>query len=250
MKILVPIKRVVDHTKTVWPLDDGSAVNLRNAKKSINPFCNVAVEEAIRLKESGVATEIIVVSIGDERTKEQLYGALAMGADRAILIKTQDELEPLIIAKCLKIVAENEQPELIILGKRSIDGDNNQTGQMLAAMLNLPQGTSASGLKVNGGCIRVTRRVNRRLQTIELPLPAVITADLQLNEPRFALVKDHIKVRKEVLDSIAVEALDVDITPRTQLLFVDERPEKQAGVRVSNVEELISKLRNEVKVIA
>lgn len=250
MKILVPIKRVVDYNVKVRPLDDGSDVDLRNVKMSINPFCEIAVEEAVRLKEAGAASEIIVVSIGEEKAQEQLRSALALGADRAILITTASSLEPLAIAKCLKAIVEKEQPELIILGKQSIDGDNNQTGQMLAGMLNLPQGTFASELKVNEGRVEVTREIDGGLQTVALSLPAVVTTDLRLNEPRFAALPNIMKAKKKPLETIVAADLSVDLQPRTELLSVAPPPTREAGIKVANVTELVNKLRDEAKVIA
>lgn len=249
MKILVPIKRVVDFNVKVRPNDDGSNVDTANVKMSINPFCEIAVEEAVRLKDKGIATEIVVVSIGDNKAQEQLRAAMAIGADRAILVETATALEPLAVAKCLKQIVERESPQLIILGKQSIDGDNNQTGQMLAALCQLPQGTFASEVTVEDGSVRVTREIDGGLQTLTLQLPAVITTDLRLNEPRFASLPNIMKAKKKPLDIIPVADLGVDVNPRIDLLKVELPAERAAGVKVASVEELIDKLKNEAKVI-
>lgn len=249
MKILVPIKRVVDFNVKVRPKDDGSNVDTANVKMSINPFCEIAVEEAVRLKDKGIATEIVVVSIGDNKSQEQLRAAMAIGADRAILVETATALEPLAVAKCLKQIVERESPQLIILGKQSIDGDNNQTGQMLAALCQLPQGTFASEVTVEEGSVRVTREIDGGLQTLTLQLPAVITTDLRLNEPRFASLPNIMKAKKKPLDIIPVADLGVDVNPRIDLLKVELPAERAAGVKVASVEELVDKLKNEAKVI-
>lgn len=250
MKILVPIKRVVDYNVKVRPKSDGSDVDLANAKMSMNPFCEIAVEEAVRLKEAGIATEIVVVSIGPAKSQEQIRAAMAIGADRGILIDTDEKLEPLAIAKCLKAIVDKESPELIVLGKQSIDGDNNQTGQMLAALTGMPQGTFASKVVVAEGKVQVTREIDGGLQTIELSLPAVVTTDLRLNEPRYAALPNIMKAKKKPLETMSVADLGVDVSPRTQLLNVSLPPERKAGIKVASVEELMDKLRNEAKVIS
>lgn len=216
---------------------------------AINPFCEIAVEEAIRLKEAGTAQEIIAVSIGTTACQEQLRTALALGADRAILVETELEVEPLGVAKLLKSVAEKEQPDLIILGKQAIDDDSNQTGQMLASLLSYPQGTFASEIKIGEGKISVTREVDGGLQTVSLNLPAVVTTDLRLNEPRYASLPNIMKAKKKPLDTLTPEELGVDASPRTEILKVSPPPERAAGVIVESVDELIDKLKNEAKVI-
>ena len=249
MKLLVPIKRVVDFTVKVRVKPDGSGVDLDNVKMSMNPFDEIAVEEAIRLKERGVATEIIVVSIGPAPCQETLRTALAMGADRAILVETDAELEPLAVAKLLKQIVTKEEPQLVILGKQAIDDDSNQTGQMLAALLDWPQGTFASKLEIAGGKATVTREIDGGLETLELPLPAVITTDLRLNEPRYTSLPNIIKAKKRPLDSLKVSDLQTDITPRLKTRKVEAPQPRKAGIRVNSVEELVSKLRQEAKVI-
>ncbi|WGO96506.1 electron transfer flavoprotein subunit beta/FixA family protein [Saccharophagus degradans] len=249
MKILVPIKRVVDYNVKVRPNGDGSNVDLANVKMSMNPFCEIAVEEAVRLKEAGKATEVIVVSIGPAKAQEQIRAAMAIGADRGILIETDESLEPLAIAKCLKNVVEKESPEMVILGKQSIDGDNNQTGQMLAALCNWGQGTFASEVVLADGKVSVTREIDGGLQTVQLALPAVVTTDLRLNEPRYAKLPDIMKAKKKPLETIALADLGVDTKPRTQLLGVTPPPERSGGIKVADVDALIDKLKNEAKVI-
>ncbi len=250
MKIFVPIKRVVDYNVKVRPKSDGSDVDIANAKMSINPFCEIAVEEAIRLKERGVASEVVVVSAGDAKCHEQLRQAMALGADRAIHIDGPVTLEPLSIAKALKALVEKEQPGLVILGKQSIDGDNNQTGQMLAALLNWGQGTFASKVAVDGEAVEVTREVDGGLQTVKLKMPAVVTTDLRLNEPRYAKLPDIMKAKKKPLESIALADLGVTDEQRVTLVSVEPPPERQAGIKVADVEALIDKLKNEAKVIS
>ncbi|WP_188151301.1 electron transfer flavoprotein subunit beta/FixA family protein [Teredinibacter waterburyi] len=250
MKILVPIKRVVDYNVKVRANADGSDVDLANVKMSVNPFCEIAVEEAIRLKEAGTASEVVVVSIGIAKAQEQLRAALALGADRAILITTETELEPLAVAKCLQALVEKESPELILLGKQSIDGDNNQTGQMLAALCGMPQGTFASKVEVTDGYVAVTREIDGGSQTLKLKLPAIVTTDLRLNEPRYASLPNIMKAKKKPLETLAVEDLGVNIAARTQLLSVAPPPERKGGIKVANVDELLDKLKNEAKVIA
>ena len=249
MKILVAVKRVVDYNVKVRPLSDGSDVDLANVKMSINPFCEIAVEEAVRLKEAGTATEIVAVSIGPKQAQEQIRTALALGADRGILIETDTGLEPLAIAKCLKAVIDKESPDLIIMGKQSIDNDNNQTGQMLGALTNLPQGTFASEVKVADGKVNVTREVDGGLQTVQLNLPAIVTTDLRLNEPRYASLPNIMKAKKKPLDTMTPADLGVDPAPRVTLLKVEPPPERSAGIKVPDVDTLIDKLKNEAKVI-
>ena len=249
MKILVPVKRVVDYNVKVRPLPDQSDVDLNNVKMSVNPFCEIAVEEAVRLKEKGVATEIIVVTVGQSDSQEQLRACLALGADRAILVETQSLLEPLAIAKCLVNVVHNENPDLIILGKQAIDGDNNQTGQMLAALLDYPQATNASEVKLESSFVEVTREIDGGLQTLKLNIPAIITTDLRLNEPRYASLPNIMKAKKKELNVIAVGDTGVDISSRTETLSVELPPTREAGIMVETVDELMDKLKNEAKVI-
>jgi electron transfer flavoprotein beta subunit len=249
MKILVPVKRVVDYNVKIRVKPDGSGVDTANVKMSMNPFDEIAVEEAIRLKEAGVASEVIVVSCGVAQCQETLRAAMAMGADRGILVQTDVELQPLAVAKLLKAVVEKEQPGLVIAGKQAIDDDANQTGQMLAALLGWPQATFASKVVISEGKAVVTREVDGGLETIELPLPAVITTDLRLNEPRFATLPNIMKAKKKPIDTLTPEALGVDVTPRLVTLKVEEPPKRKAGVMVGSVDELIEKLRNEAKVI-
>ena len=249
MKILVPIKRVVDYNVKVRPKADESGVDLNNVKMAINPFCEIAVEEAVRLKEAGSATEIIAVTVGAENAQEQLRTALALGADRAILVETDLEVEPLGISKVLKAVVEKESPNLIIMGKQAIDGDNNQTGQMLAALMNYPQATFASELKIEGEKAVVTREVDGGLQTISINLPAVVTSDLRLNEPRYASLPNIMKAKKKPLEQLSATDLGIDTKPRIDQIKVEEPPKRKAGIKVANVEELVQKLKNEAKVI-
>ncbi|MDD2408051.1 MAG: electron transfer flavoprotein subunit beta/FixA family protein [Tepidiphilus sp.] len=249
MKILVPVKRVVDYNVKIRVKPDGSGVDTANVKMSMNPFDEIAVEEAIRLKEAGVASEVVVVSCGVAQCQETLRAAMAMGADRGILVQTDVELQPLAVAKLLKAVVEKEQPGLVIAGKQAIDDDANQTGQMLAALLGWPQATFASKVVIADGKAVVTREVDGGLETIELALPAVITTDLRLNEPRFATLPNIMKAKKKPIDTLTPEALGVDVTPRLATLKVEEPPKRKAGVMVGSVDELIEKLRNEAKVI-
>ncbi len=249
MKVLVPIKRVVDYNVKVRAKSDETGPDLANAKMAINPFCEIAVEEAVRLKESETAQEVIAVSIGSNACQEQLRTALALGADRAILVETELEVEPLGVAKLLKAVVEKEQPDLIILGKQAIDDDSNQTGQMLASLLSCAQGTFASEIKIEGDKINVTREVDGGLQTVSLNLPAVVTTDLRLNEPRYASLPNIMKAKKKPLDTLTPEELSVDASPRTETLKVSPPPERAAGVIVESVDELVEKLKNEAKVI-
>ena len=249
MKILIPIKRVVDYNVKVRPTSDESGVDLNNVKMAINPFCEIAVEEAVRLKESGVAEEIVAVTIGSSAAQEQLRTSLALGADRAILVESETELEPLGIAKLLKAVVEKESPDLVILGKQAIDGDNNQTGQKLAALLGYPQATFASELSISDGKATVTREVDGGLQTVAVNLPAIITTDLRLNEPRYASLPNIMKAKSKPLDVMPVADFGIDITPRISTLKVSLPPEREAGVIVETVDELVDKLKNEAKVI-
>jgi len=249
MKVIVPIKRVVDYNVKVRPLNDESGVDLNNVKMSINPFCEIAVEEAVRLKEAGSATEIVAVTVGSQASQEQLRTALALGADRAVLLETNDNVEPLGIAKLLTKLCEEEKPDLIILGKQAIDGDNNQTGQMLAALLGFPQATFASELKINDGVATVTREIDGGLQTIAVNLPAIVTTDLRLNEPRYASLPNIMKAKKKELNVIDASSLGIDFVSRLTTLKVELPPSRDAGVKVESVEELVDKLKNEAKVI-
>jgi electron transfer flavoprotein beta subunit len=249
MKVLVAVKRVVDYNVKVRPKSDGSGIDLNNVKMSINPFCEIAVEEAVRLREKGVATEVIAVSLGDKSCQEQIRTALALGADRGILVETDAELQPLAVAKLLNAVIEREGVQLAILGKQSIDGDNNQTGQMLSALAGMSQATFASKLEIADGKATVTREVDGGLQTLELSLPAVVTSDLRLNEPRYASLPNIMKAKKKPLDTLTPAELGVDVTPRVKTLKVSPPPERKAGIKVGSVEELVDKLRNEAKVI-
>ncbi|WP_045859650.1 electron transfer flavoprotein subunit beta/FixA family protein [Teredinibacter purpureus] len=250
MKILVPIKRVVDYNVKVRPNSDGSDVDLTNVKMSVNPFCEIAVEEAIRLKEAGKANEVVVVSVGPTKSQEQLRAAMALGADRAILIETTEALEPLAVAKCLHSIVEKEQPGLVILGKQSIDGDNNQTGQMLAALCGWGQGTFASDVSVENTSVTVTREIDGGLETVVLPLPAVVTTDLRLNEPRFAALPNIMKAKRKPLEVLPVSDLNIDTAPRTTLLAVELPAQRSAGIKVADVSELVERLKNEAKVIS
>jgi len=250
MKILVPIKRVVDYNVKVRPLGDQSDVDLNNVKMAMNPFCEIAVEEAVRLKEAGTASEVVAVTVGKSDSQEQLRTALALGADRAILAETDSLLEPLAIAKVLSKVIEEESPQLVILGKQAIDGDNNQTGQMLAAMLNYSQATFASEVLIDGDSASVTREIDGGLQTIKVSLPAVITTDLRLNEPRYASLPNIMKAKKKELDVKPVGEMGVDINNRMELLSVELPASRQEGIKVESVEELVGKLKEEAKVIS
>ena len=249
MKVLVPIKRVIDANIKVRVNADQSGVELNNVKMAMNQFCEIAVEEAIRLREGGKAEEVIAVAVGPSQSQETLRTALAMGADRAILIETDPAPEPLGVAKLLKAVTDKENPGLVILGKQAIDGDNNQTGQMLAALLNWSIGTFVSGLEVNDGSVRVTREVDGGLENIDLTPPCVITVDLRLNEPRYASLPNIMKAKKKPLETFSPDDLGVDVSPRIEVLKVIEPPARAAGVKVSSAEELVEKLRNEAKVI-
>ena len=250
MKILVPIKRVVDYNVKVRPMADGSDVDLNNVKMSVNPFCEIALEEAVRIKESGKATEVIAITVGKTESQEQLRTALALGADRAILVESDDLLEPLALAKTLAKVVNEENPDLIILGKQAIDGDNNQTGQMLASLLDLPQATNASELIIEDGSVSVTREIDGGLQTLKLSVPAIVTTDLRLNEPRYASLPNIMKAKKKELKVISLNDLGVDSSPRTEILKVELPEARAAGVMVETVDELVDKLKNEAKVIS
>ena len=249
MKILVPIKRVVDYNVKVRPLSDSSDVDLNNVKMAVNPFCEIALEEAVRLKESGQASEVVAVSVGKSDSQEQLRTALALGADRATLVETDSLLEPLAISKVLKNIVDDEKPDLIILGKQAIDGDNNQTGQMLAALLDYPQATNASEVKLESSFVEVTREIDGGLQTLKLNIPAIITTDLRLNEPRYASLPNIMKAKKKELNVIAVGDTAVDVSSRTETLSVELPPTREAGIMVETVDELMDKLKNEAKVI-
>jgi electron transfer flavoprotein beta subunit len=250
MKILVPLKRVVDYNVKVRPLGDNSNVDLNNVKMSVNPFCEIALEEAVRIKEAGNADEVIAVSIGKTESQEQLRTALALGADRAILVESENLLEPLAIAKSLVKIVEQEHVDLIILGKQAIDGDNNQTGQMLGALLNYPQATNASEVVLDGSHVNVTREIDGGLQTLKLNMPAIVTTDLRLNEPRYASLPNIMKAKKKELSILPISDLGVDVTPRTELLSVESPPSRAAGVILETVDDLIDKLKNEAKVIS
>ncbi|VTU17293.1 MULTISPECIES: electron transfer flavoprotein subunit beta/FixA family protein [unclassified Variovorax] len=249
MKVLVPVKRVVDYNVKVRVKSDGTGVDIANVKMSMNPFDEIAVEEAVRLKEKGVVTEVIAVSCGDAKCQETLRTAMAIGADRGILVETSEELQPLAVAKLLKALVDKEQPGLIILGKQAIDDDANQTGQMLAALADLPQATFASKVEVNGDKVNVTREVDGGLETLQLSLPAVITTDLRLNEPRYVTLPNIMKAKKKTLDVFKPEDLGVDAKPRLKTLKVAEPPKRGAGIKVPDVATLVDKLKNEAKVI-
>jgi electron transfer flavoprotein beta subunit len=249
MKVIVPVKRVVDYNVKVRVKSDGSGVDIANVKMSMNPFDEIAVEEAVRLKEKGVVTEVIAVSCGDAKCQETLRTAMAIGADRAILVETSEELQPLAVAKLLKALVDKEQPGLIILGKQAIDDDCNQTGQMLAALADLPQATFASKVEVADGKASVTREVDGGLETLSITLPAVITTDLRLNEPRYVTLPNIMKAKKKTLDTLKPEDLGVDVKPRLKTLKVSEPPKRGAGIMVPDVATLVDKLKNEAKVL-
>jgi len=250
MKILVAVKRVVDFNVKVRVKADGSGVETANVKMSMNPFDEIAIEEAIRLKEAGIATEIVAVSCGTQACQETLRTALALGADRAILVETEAELEPLAVAKLLRAIGQKENPQLMILGKQAIDDDCNQTGQMLAALLGWSQATFASKLKIDGGKADVTREVDGGLETISIKLPAVVTTDLRLNEPRYVTLPNIMKAKKKPLEVLKPDSLGVDVTPRLKTLKVEEPPKRKAGAKVPDAKTLVQKLKNEAKVIA
>jgi electron transfer flavoprotein beta subunit len=249
MKVLVPVKRVIDSNVKVRVKSDQTGVDLANVKMAMNPFCEIAVEEAVRMKEKGIATEIVAVSIGPQQAQETLRTALAIGADRAILIQTDVDVEPLEVAKLLKAVVDEEKPDLVLMGKQAIDGDNNAVGQMLAALLDWPQATFASKVEVSGGKAKVTREVDGGLQTLELDLPAVVTADLRLNEPRYASLPNIMKAKKKDLAVKAVADYGVDIGGHLKVLKVTEPPKRTAGVKVETAAELVSKLKTEAGVL-
>jgi electron transfer flavoprotein beta subunit len=249
MKVLVAVKRVVDYNVKIRVKSDGTGVDLANVKMSMNPFDEIAVEEAVRLKEAGVATEVVVVSCGVAQCQETLRTAMAIGADRAILVESNDELQPLAVAKILKALADKEQPQLVILGKQAIDDDSNQTGQMLAALANWPQATFASKVQVEGGKAAVIREVDGGLETVSIALPAIVTTDLRLNEPRYVTLPNIMKAKKKPLETIPVADLGVDVSPRLKTLKVNEPPKRSAGVMVPDVAALVDKLKNEAKVI-
>ncbi|GGY07612.1 electron transfer flavoprotein subunit beta [Litchfieldella qijiaojingensis] len=254
MKILVAVKRVIDYNVKIRVKPDNSDVDLTNVKMAMNPFCEIAVEEAVRLKERGVASEVVAVTVGPKAAQEQLRTALALGADRAIHIntsaETDEKVESLAVAKLLQKVVEEEQPQLVILGKQAIDTDNNQTGQMLAALTGLPQGTFASEVKVEGDKLQVTREIDGGLQTVALSLPAIVTTDLRLNEPRYAKLPDIMKAKKKPLATQTPAELGVEVASKVTLLKVESPAERQGGIKVGSVDELVEKLKNEAKVIS
>jgi len=249
MKVLVPVKRVVDYNVKVRVKSDGTGVDIANVKMSMNPFDEIAVEEAVRLKEKGVVTEVIAVSCGVTQCQETLRTAMAIGADRAILVETSEELQPLAVAKILKALVDKEKPGLVILGKQAIDDDCNQTGQMLAALANLPQATFASKVEVAGEFANVTREVDGGLETLKVRLPAVVTTDLRLNEPRYVTLPNIMKAKKKPLETLKPADLGVDVTSRIKTLKVNEPPKRSAGIKVPDVATLVAKLKNEAKVI-
>ena len=243
MKVLVPVKRVIDYNVKVRVKPDQTGVDLANVKMSMNPFCEIAVEEAVRLKEKGVVTEIVAVSIGPQQAQETIRTALAMGADRGILIQTDDDLEPLAVAKLLKAVVAEEAPELVLMGKQAIDGDNNATGQMMAALLGWPQATFASKVEIADGKASVTREIDGGLQTLEVALPAIVTADLRLNEPRYASLPNIMKAKKKPIDVKSTADYGVDVAPRLKVLTVTEPPKRAGGIKVESAEQLVGKLK-------
>ena len=249
MKVLVPVKRVVDYNVKIRVKSDNSGVELSNVKMSMNPFDEIAVEEAIKLKEAGTVSEIVVLSIGPQQSQETIRTALAMGADRGILVKTDELVEPLNVAKIIKAVSEEENPNLIILGKQAIDDDSNQTGQMLAALLGWSQGTFASELKINDGKANVVREIDGGLQTLEIKLPSIITTDLRLNEPRYASLPNIMKAKKKPIDEKLPEDYNIEISPMLEIVKVSEPAQREAGIKVETVEELVDKLKNEAGVI-
>ena len=249
MKILVPIKRVVDYNVKVRPLSDNSDVDLNNVKMAVNPFCEIALEEAVRIKEAGNADEIIAITVGKSESQEQLRTALALGADRAILVESDDLLEPLAIAKVLAKISTEENPDVILMGKQAIDGDNNQTGQMLAELLGISQATNASEVIIDGDVLKVTREIDGGLQTLQITKPAIITTDLRLNEPRYASLPNIMKAKKKPLDVIDISTLGIDTNPKIKVLKVEEPPKRKAGIMVNDVKELVEKLKYEAKVI-
>jgi len=249
MKVLVPVKRVIDYNVQVRVKSDQSGVELANVKMAMNPFCEIAVEQAVRMKESGQADEVVVVSIGPAKAQETLRTGLAMGADRGVHIESDTDLEPLAVAKLLQKVVDQEGPGIVIMGKQTIDGDNNQTGQMLSALLGWSQGTFISELEVNGDSAKVVREVDGGLETVELKMPTVVTVDLRLNEPRFASLPNIMKAKKKPIDALSIDELGVDVSPRLEVVKVTEPEKRKSGEIVANVAELVDKLRNEAKVI-
>lgn len=249
MKILVAIKRVVDHRVHVRPNVAGTAMDIASAKMTINPFCEIALEEAVRLKEQGIASEVIAVCIGSPQAQEQLRSALALGADRAVLVQTEEELQPLAVAKCLAVVVKNEAPQLVLMGKQSIDGDNNQTGQILAGLCDWPQATFVSKLTVTAAGLEATREIDGGLQTLALPLPAVITTDLRLNQPRYPSLPNIMKARQKPLVVVPAAELGVDVRPRQRLLKIELPPARKPGVKVTSVRELVEKLTQEARLL-
>lgn len=249
MKILVAVKRAIDYNVKARPKSDGTGVDLANVKMSMNPFDEIAVEEALQIQEAGKAEEVVAVSIGPTQCQETLRTAMAMGADRGILVETDSEVQPLAVAKILKAVVEKEKPDLVILGKQAIDDDSNQTGQMLSALLGWPQGTFLCGLEVTDDGLEIKREIDGGTQALKLKMPAVVTTDLRLNEPRYVKLPNIMKAKKKPLDTLTPEALSVDITPRLTLLKAEEPPVRAGGVKVADVAELVDKLRNEAKVI-
>jgi len=250
MKILVPIKRVVDYNVKVRPLSDNTDVDLNNVKMAVNPFCEIALEEAVRIKEAGNADEIIAITVGKNESQEQLRTALALGADRAILVESDELLEPLAIAKVLAKISAEENPDIILMGKQAIDGDNNQTGQMLAELLGVSQATNASEVTIEGDVLKVTREIDGGLQTLQITKPAIITTDLRLNEPRYASLPNIMKAKKKELIVKPVTDLGIDVTKRVDVLSVELPPSREAGVMVETVDDLLEKLKNEAKVIS
>lgn len=250
MKVLCAVKRVVDANVNVVVKNDGTGIDLANVKMAVNPFCEIGIEQGLQLQEAGIASEVVAVTVGTEKTQEQIRVCMALGADRGIIVETDDNLEPLSIAKLLQSVYEREKPQIVIFGKQSIDGDNGQTGQMFAALTGLPQATFASELSIDGGTAEITREVDGGLQTISVPLPMVLTTDLRLNTPRFATLPNIMKSRRKPIETLSPSSLGVSVEQRTEILSVDRPPERQAGIKVDSVDELVDKLRNEAKVIS
>ena len=250
MKVIVPVKRVVDYNVKVRVKPDNTGVDLNNVKMSVNPFCEIGIEEAVRLKEAGTAEEVIAVAVGSSACQEQLRTCLALGADRAILVETDVEAQPLAVAKALHAIQEKEQAKLVIFGKQSIDGDNAQTGQMFAALTGMSQATFASEIKIEGDKAQVTREIDGGLQTLSINLPAMVSTDLRLNEPRYASLPNIMKAKKKQLDVMSPEELGVDMTPTVEVVSVEPPAEREAGIKVESIEELVDKLKNEAKVIS
>ena len=250
MKVIVPVKRVVDYNVKVRVKPDNTGVDLNNVKMSVNPFCEIGIEEAVRLKEAGTAEEVIAVAVGSSACQEQLRTCLALGADRAILVETDVEAQPLAIAQALQAIQEKEQAKLVIFGKQSIDGDNAQTGQMFAALTGMSQATFASEIKIEGDKAQVTREIDGGLQTLSINLPAMVSTDLRLNEPRYASLPNIMKAKKKQMDIMSPEELGVDVTPTVEVLSVEPPAEREAGIKVESIEELVDKLKNEAKVIS